>query len=200
VGRVVRNKRQDQLLQLFERYHARDPRARLFIVGNDTCEPGFRAELEQQRLALRAADRVTFTGKVSEGAMNAYLRGADVFVCATEHEAFCIPVAHAMAFDVPVVALAATAVPETLGGGGIVVDRWDPRAVADIVHRLVHDRPLRATVIRRQRDALSRFSAHEVRARLEAIVQYLRTGTWSPLFAWSHAVGGDAGGVVHAGV
>jgi L-malate glycosyltransferase len=199
VGRIVRNKRQDQLLRLFDRYHALDPRARLFLVGNETGDPEFRAELEQQRARLRAGDRVTFTGKVSEGAMNAYLRGADVFVCATEHEAFCIPVAHAMALDVPVVALAATAVPETLGGGGILVDRWEPRSVAGDVHRLVHDRALRASVIARQRDALWRFSADEVRQRLAAIVQYLRAGTWSPLFGWSHVLGGDENGAVHAG-
>jgi glycosyltransferase involved in cell wall biosynthesis len=141
---------------------------------------------------------VTVTGKVSEGAMYAYLRGADVLVCASEHEAFCIPVAHAMALGIPVVALGATAVPETLGGGGIVIHRWDPDVVADAVHRLVHDRALRASVIVRQRDALRRFSASEVRPRLAAIVEYLRAGTWSPLFGWSHALEAD-GGAAHAG-
>jgi glycosyltransferase involved in cell wall biosynthesis len=199
VGRIVRNKRQDQLLRLFDRYHACNPRSRLFLVGNDSCDPGFRAELEQQRAALRAPDRVTFTGKVSERALNAYLRGADVFVCATEHEAFCLPVAHAMALDVPVVALAATAVPETLGGGGVLVGRWDASAVAEIVEQLVRDRVRRARVIARQQDALGRFSAREVRARLAAIVDYLRDGTWSPLFAWSHALNETSSGASHAG-
>jgi len=198
VGRVARNKRHDQLLRLFDQYHGRNPRSRLFLVGNDAADPAFRAELEQQRLALRAPERVVFTGKVSDAALNAYQRGADVFVCATEHEAFCIPVAHAMALGVPVVALRATAVPETLGGGGIVVDRWDPASVADIVDRLVRDRMLRASVVVRQREALRRFSAAEVRARLAAVVEFLRSGTWSPLFAWSHALGGEDGGALHA--
>src|SRR5262249_38726322 len=35
VGRIVRNKRQDQLLRLFDEYHARNPRSRLHLVGND---------------------------------------------------------------------------------------------------------------------------------------------------------------------
>jgi glycosyltransferase involved in cell wall biosynthesis len=135
---------------------------------------------------------------VSERALWSYLRGADVFVCATEHEAFCLPVAHSMALEVPVVALAATAVPETLGGAGIVVDRWDPTAVASIVHRLVRDRALRASVIAHQHAALDRFSPTEVRARMTAIVEFLRTGTWSPLFAWSHELDGQGSGALHA--
>jgi glycosyltransferase involved in cell wall biosynthesis len=198
VGRIVRNKRQDQLLRMCERYHELNPNARLHLVGNDVCDPVFRAELEAQRLAMRAGDRVTFTGKVSEGAMWAYLRGADVFVTATEHEAFCLPVAHSMALEVPVVALAATAVPETLGGAGMIVSQWDPAAVASIVHRQVRDRALRASVSAHQSAALDRFSTDAGRALMTAVVEVLRTGTWSPLFAWSHALDEKGSGALHA--
>jgi len=186
VGRIVRNKRQDQLLRLFDRYHRLDPRARLFLVGNDASDPAYRAELEALRESLDAGSRVTFTGKVSERELNAYVRAADVFVCASEHEGFCIPVAHAMALDVPVVALAAAAVPETLGEGGMVVEDWDDEAVAALVHRVVVDPGLRARVIACQRATLRRFAAAEARGRLSAIVDFLRAGTWSPYFRWSH--------------
>jgi glycosyltransferase involved in cell wall biosynthesis len=188
VGRIVSNKRQDRLLRLFDHYHRRNPRSRLFLVGNDASDPAYRAELGRLRGTLASGPHVTLTGKVSERALHAYLRAADVFVCASEHEGFCIPVAQAMALDVPVVALAAAAVPETLGRGGIAVERWDDEYAADLVHRLITDPMLRAQVIARQRQALTRFSAAEVRARLEAVVTFLNTGTWSPLFAWSHEV------------
>jgi L-malate glycosyltransferase len=188
VGRVVRNKRQDRLMRLFARYQAREPRSRLILVGNEASHPEYRAELERLRVELGCGDRIVFAGKVPEPALNAYLRAAAVFVCASEHEGFCIPIAHAMALDVPVVAYAATAVPETLGGAGTLVDRWDDAQVAELVHGLIVDRGRRAATIARQRTALRRFSAMEAMTRLGAVVDFLRSGTWSPLFSWSHEV------------
>src|SRR5690348_17771683 len=48
-------------------------------------------------------------------ALAAAYRSSSVLVCASEHEGFCVPLLEAMAFDVPVVAFHAAAVPETLG-------------------------------------------------------------------------------------
>src|SRR5262249_35480309 len=110
-----------------------------------------------------------------------------------------IPVGEARAFEVPVVALAATAVPETLGGGGIVVDRGDPPSVAGIVHRVLGDGALQARVVARQREALKRFSAADARMRLAAILAYHRSGTWSPLVTWSHLLEAGGSGASHAG-
>ena len=186
VGRVVPNKRQDRLLRLFDHYHRINPRSRLFLVGNDASDPVYRRQLERLRSSLPSGSRVTFTGKVSERELTTYLRAADVFVCASEHEGFCIPVAQAMALDVPVVALDAAAVPETLGDGGLVVGRWDDARVAELVHGVATDGTTRARAVARQRVALERFSAAAAQERLAAIVEFLRDGTWSPLFAWSH--------------
>jgi glycosyltransferase involved in cell wall biosynthesis len=186
VGRIVRNKRQDRLLRLFDEYRRLNPRSRLYLVGNETSDPAYRAELEQLRMSLPSGSRVTFTGKVSARELNAYVRAADVFVCASEHEGFCIPIAQAMALDVPVVAYGVAAVPETLGDGGVVIARWDDAEVAAAVHRVVVDAGLRARVVARQREALTRFSATTARTRLAAVVEFLRSGTWSPIFVRSH--------------
>ncbi|MCY0870852.1 MAG: glycosyltransferase, partial [Firmicutes bacterium] len=63
---------------------------------------------------------------------------SDAFVCLSSHEGFCLPIQEAMAFGVPVIALDAGAVSETLGGGGILLDTKDPRMVAsaiEVLHR-----------------------------------------------------------------
>lgn len=54
------------------------------------------------------------------------MRLADVYVCLSEHEGFCVPLLEAMSFDVPILAYASTAVPATLGGSGVLLHRKDP--------------------------------------------------------------------------
>jgi glycosyltransferase involved in cell wall biosynthesis len=185
VGRVVRNKRQDRLMRLFDSYYREiNRRAHLWLVGNDRSDPEYRAELERLRGGLRSGDRITFTGKVSDPAVNAYYRAADVFVCASEHEGFCVPIAQAMALDIPVLAFAATAVPETMGESGLLIHEWDTPRVAELMHLALGDQGLRERVIVGQRANLKRFSAAEARARLAAVVSFLRTGEISPLFEW----------------
>jgi glycosyltransferase involved in cell wall biosynthesis len=67
----------------------------------------------------------------------------DVFVCLSEHEGFCVPVLEAMELGVPVVAYAAAAVPETLGGAGVLLDDKGPLVVAEAVDKAVRPGPAR---------------------------------------------------------
>ncbi len=192
VGRITRDKRQDRLMELFDYYYREvNRRARLWLVGNDDGDPEYRAELERLRGRLAAGERIGFTGKVPEPVVNAYYRAADVFVCASEHEGFCMPLAQAMALEVPVLAYAAAAVPETLGGSGLLVRDWDTPRVSELLHQAVSDQRLRAALRVRQQAALERFTADEARVRLGAVVDHLLLGVWSPLFEW--LAPGDAG-------
>jgi glycosyltransferase involved in cell wall biosynthesis len=182
VGRVARNKRQDRLMRMFDYYWRHINRhARLWLVGNADADPSYTAELVALRGTLPGGDRITLTGKVSDAQVQAYYRAADVFVCASEHEGFCMPVAHAMALDVPVIALGRAAVTETLGTGYALAN-WDVARVAELVHLMAADPAVRGRCLDRQRDSVRRFSRAEARARLQAIVAFLTTGERSPLF------------------
>jgi glycosyltransferase involved in cell wall biosynthesis len=183
VGRIARNKRQDQLMLAFDHYWREiDRSARLWLVGNDRGDTSYRAELERLRTALPSGGSITFTGKVPDPQATAYYRAADVFVCASAHEGFCVPIAQAMALDVPVLAYAAAAVPETMGGAGVLIDDWQAEYVAGALARVLTDAAFREQLIGQQRASLSRFSEAEVRARLTAVVQFLQAGRLSPLF------------------
>ena len=59
-------------------------------------------------------DRFLFTGPVSDEELAVYYRHAAVYISMSEHEGFCVPLVEAMAADVPVLAYAAAAVPDTL--------------------------------------------------------------------------------------
>ena len=85
-------------------------------------------------------DRFMFTGPVPDDELAAYYRWADVYVSLSEHEGFCVPLVEAMAMDVPVLAYAAGAVPETLGGAGVLFAPKDLELAAEMLGTLVYDR------------------------------------------------------------
>ncbi|HKZ68860.1 MAG TPA: glycosyltransferase, partial [Anaerolineales bacterium] len=85
VGRVARNKRHDRVMQVFDFYYRNINRhSRLWLVGNDQVDAGYRADLESLRQTLPSGSCITFTGKVPESALYAYYRAADAFLCASE--------------------------------------------------------------------------------------------------------------------
>ncbi|AWM36074.1 Mannosylfructose-phosphate synthase [Gemmata obscuriglobus] len=143
VGRIAPNKGHALLIDAFARYRTHDPGARLLLAGgSDPRLEEYTAGLRRQAAALGVSDAVVFVGKVTESALKALYLAADVFVTASEHEGFCIPLVEAMAFKVPVVAYGTTAVPETLGGVGLVWDEPDPDLLAASVRKVVDDEAL----------------------------------------------------------
>jgi glycosyltransferase involved in cell wall biosynthesis len=158
VGRVSPHKAQHDLVKAFACYRqCFDSRARLHLVGSPLGIDYQRA-LERFGRRLGVADAVFVTGSVSPGALAAYYRAADVFVCASDHEGFCVPLVEAMHLGVPVVAYDAGAVAETVGSGGLVLSDKAPMVVATAVHRMVSDPRVRAAVVRAGRKRSQDFS------------------------------------------
>lgn len=149
VGRLSPNKGHVHLIRLLAVLRAAvDPGARLLLVG----APGPPAYVQalQRMIDRLAPGAVVLTGPLGEGELAAHYAHADVFVCLSEHEGFCIPIVEAMRAGVPVVACAAGAVAETLGGAGAVVETRDPAALAEVVWRVAHDGRLRGQLRERQ--------------------------------------------------
>lgn len=146
IGRICPNKAQHELVKAFAAYRrVYDPQARLHLLGTSSSHSYFTA-LREFIDALGLADAVLLHGSVSDGEKGAFLEAADVFVCLSDHEGFCVPVVEAMHHGLPVVAFAAAAVPETLGDGGLLLERKDPAFVAAAAHRVVDDRAVHETL------------------------------------------------------
>ncbi|MCQ2527843.1 MAG: glycosyltransferase [Saccharofermentans sp.] len=162
VGRIAPNKKQEDLISMLYAYRQMysDP-IRLILVGNPGGMEKYDAKLKNYAQEL-GIDDVVFTGHISFPAILAYYRTADAFVSMSEHEGFCVPLVEAMQFDVPILAYASTAVPETLGDCGIVFDDKDPAYVAAQLHEVLHNEELRATMIEEQRERLKYFGYDNV--------------------------------------
>ena len=158
VGRIAPNKCQHDVILAFAAYRRlHDPLARLTLVGGQTAGQYWRA-LHRLTEELEIADAVTFTDVVSHAALLACYQTADVFLCLSEHEGFNVPVLEAMHFDIPVVALAAAAVPDTVGDAGLLLTDKSPVVVATAVERLRCDASLRTLLVDAGRKRVDHFS------------------------------------------
>ncbi|MEW6433572.1 MAG: glycosyltransferase family 4 protein [Myxococcota bacterium] len=172
VSRVVAHKRVEDLLALHGELLRLHPQAHLVVVGGADEGSAYVQRLRAQAAAL---GQVTFLGRVTHAELVAAYRAADLFVSMSEHEGFGVPLVEAMAADVPVLAFGAAAVPETMGGAGVVFDEKHFAALAEVASVLTHDVHLRDRVVAGQRRRVERFSlAATVGALGEAL------GPWRP--------------------
>lgn len=135
VGRMAVNKRVEDLVRALPMVREQLPDAVLVLVG-DNQTPAFAllaARVKQLIEQLGLDDAVIFTGMIPDDELVLHYQLADVFVTASVHEGFCIPVLEAMASGVPVVGAHATALPETIGSGGLTFRPEDPADLAEKV-------------------------------------------------------------------
>ena len=173
VGRVIPNKKFDDVIRSFQAYKKWfNPRSRLLLVGAHSCFERYLTLLHQFIADCGVSD-VHFVGHVSNEELTAYYELADVFLCASEHEGFCVPIIEAFHMGVPVLAYAATAVPATMDGAGVLYTDKDPLAVAALINAVVDDLDLQARIIEGQDAALDRLEARDFEGTLLAFVDQL---------------------------
>ncbi len=146
VGRLSPNKRQEDILEVFYSFQKTyAPDARLLLVGPGHL-PAYREFLEE-RIAGWGLKGVEITGKVTRDELRGCYRAADLFLCLSEHEGFCLPLLESFYYRLPTVAYAAGAVPETLGGAGVLIAEKRPPRVAALLNRILADRELRDKIV-----------------------------------------------------
>lgn len=173
VGRIVPNKRIEDIVRLAEMYKRyTDENYRFIFVGRTEGIPRYYAAVRALIAELEMLpDRFLFPGAVTDWELAAYYRTASVYLSLSEHEGFCVPLLEAMAADVPVFAYESTAVVETLGGAGVCWSPKDFEIAAELLGQLAFDPDLRARVIAGQRERLAHFSEPRLVARLRQVVE-----------------------------
>jgi glycosyltransferase involved in cell wall biosynthesis len=170
VGQVAPHKAQHDIVKAFACYRrAYDPQARLHLVGREMGN-AYRDAVRSFAASLGLAGAVELAGAVTAGQLAAYYRSADVFVCCSDHEGFCVPIIEAMHRSVPVVAYGAAAVPETVGSGGVVLPSKEPTLVAAAVHRLLGDPVLLETARAAGRAQAARYTLEAAQQAFRASV------------------------------
>lgn len=170
VGRIVPNKKQEDILHSFAVYQKYiNPKARLFLVGAVVTTESYMAALERY-IQEHHIKNVIFPGHIRFSEILAYYRTADLFLCESEHEGFCVPLLEAMVFDVPVLAYSCAAIPDTLGESGVQVTEKDHVLIAETMNLMLTNNSLRQKVIEGQRRRLSDFDMEKTKARFAELI------------------------------
>jgi glycosyltransferase involved in cell wall biosynthesis len=109
--------------------------------------------------------------------MVAYYRLADVFLCMSEHEGFCVPLLESMYFGIPIIAYNATAVPYTLANCGVMVNEKRYNEIAEMIHLLITDERLRKRIIAVQNERLRDFKRSKTEGELRKYIEQLNNST-----------------------
>jgi glycosyltransferase involved in cell wall biosynthesis len=173
VGRIAPNKKIEDHIRLAECYKRYvDAYYRFIFVGRYDVVPRYYAMIRALMTEYRLLEeRFIFTGPVPDEELAVYYQRAAVYVSLSEHEGFCVPLLEAMAADVPVLAYAAGAVPDTLGGAGVQFAPKDLEYAAELLGMLAFDDDLRGRVVEGQRRRLQDFGDQQILSKLESILQ-----------------------------
>jgi glycosyltransferase involved in cell wall biosynthesis len=169
VGRIAPNKRIEELIEAFAWYQLRNPASRLIVVGSVVGCPRYYGMLRllAERLEL---NNVCFTGFVSNSARYTLYRCASLFVTASRHEGYCLPLIEAMARGLPVVARHSGGMPEAMDGAGVSFDNLSPSELAILLHRVGSDNELRDKIIASQQKRMQAIHSRDFGQELSRLL------------------------------
>ncbi|HMK48191.1 MAG TPA: glycosyltransferase family 4 protein [Methanocella sp.] len=131
VGRLAPAKRIDLLINVLQMFEGG---VALLIVG------GGPEKEKLEKLAKDSGGNVIFAGRVPDEELQSYYAACDVWITASEHEGFCVPIVEAMAAGRPVIVPDVAAMPETAGDAGLTYPAGNLAAMAAAIRRLKDDR------------------------------------------------------------
>jgi len=178
VGRIVPNKGPHRLIEALGVMKAQGrPLPQLHIAGKITpgLEP-YAEGLKTRAIELGVTEDVKIHLGVSLAELRALYEGCQLFAIASDHEGFCVPLVEAMSFGLPIVALATSAVPATLGDAGILWPMADARVWAATFARVLRDEALVTELSERgRRRYAENYTLEKITGAFRHAVQQLRS-------------------------
>lgn len=154
VGRIVPNKKQENIIRAFAFYKKQfNSNAKLFLVGTPFSDDYYNA-LNDYIAVLGLKNDVIMTGHISFEEILGFYSVADIFLCMSEHEGFCVPLLEAMLFHVPILAYDTTAIKYTLNGSGVLLQDNNPVLFANIADYILKNDEFKQNILLKQNDRL----------------------------------------------
>ncbi|MGI0027626.1 MAG: glycosyltransferase [Nitrosopumilaceae archaeon] len=173
VGRKSPNKKIEDLLKVFAYFRIFNPASKLFVLGGSWAVENYVEDLNALLENLHIKNDVVFINTLTDEELASYYKIANVFLCLSEHEGFCIPLVEAMYFGVPIVAYNSSAIPDTLGGSGILVNHKKYPEIAQIIEMIIKNKELAEDIKSKQKDRLRFFSNSNTTELLKKNLEYI---------------------------
>ena len=140
-GNVKPHKNLERLIQAFNIVRKRGlNHLKLVLIGDEISKY---AALRRAVHHYQLHKYVRFLGYMPEETLAVMYRLAAVFVFPSLYEGFGLPPLEAMASGTPVVTSNLSSLPEVVGDAAMLVDPYDPQAIADGIKRVLTDERLR---------------------------------------------------------
>jgi len=171
VGRVAKNKAQHDIIEIANIYSKIYPNFKLYIIGG-TTDHEYREHLKTLIYQYGLEENIILTGKVSDSELFAYYRGADIFLCMSEHEGFGIPLIESMLFNTPVIAYNSSNIKDTLNGGGVLFNKKSYKHIAGVIELIRTNKPFRRAILETQKRAIEIYKDKNI---VDSLVKYLNS-------------------------
>jgi glycosyltransferase involved in cell wall biosynthesis len=147
VGNIRPHKNLDRLIEAFDLLRREGfEELALLIIGDEISRyPTLRRTVQRHKLQKH----VRFLGFVPDQTLAVLYRLASVFVFPSLYEGFGLPPLEAMASGTPVVTSNVSSLPEVVGDAAVLIDPYDPAAIAAGVRQVLTDPGLRAALVAR---------------------------------------------------
>ncbi len=171
VGRIAPNKCIEDVIKTFYFYHHYiQKNSRLWIVGTDIDTELYSFTLKRLVYDCGLGDAVTFTGAVADEELRSFYEAADVYLCMSEHEGFCLPVIEALHYQVPVIAFNAGALPKTLENSAILFNEKKFAHIAELVNEVIENQSLRESLTSAGRKRVQQLSYNSFKERVKELL------------------------------
>lgn len=167
VGRFAPNKCLHDIIKAFYFYHHKiQKNSKLWLIGSDIDTEIYSFELRLLINELRLKDFVEIVGTVADSELKAFYEAADVYLCMSEHEGFCVPIIEAMHFGLPVIAFNSSAVGDTVADGGILFNEKKFAEIAELINIIVTDNNLKSNLVAQGKERVKFFSEQHFVSRI----------------------------------
>lgn len=136
VGRIDRRKNYETLIETAKRVVIKNKNVKFYVVGA-VDYPDYMEKLNLLVKRYKLEKHILFVGYVSDVELDELYKKSKIFYLPSKHEMFGIAFTEAMSYGLPIVSSNTTAIPETVGDAGILLDANDYNAHAKAILSLL---------------------------------------------------------------